>query len=62
MRPSDARRVLRKLWSTIDVQSCADGTLRISPKWRRQWRRHGVLTRMYSARMVKEVLGVGSEK
>ena len=58
MSMSTARQVLRRLWATVHVASCADGSIKITPKYRRQWRNPGVLTRMYSARMVSECLNI----
>ena len=31
---SSARRSLKRLWSSVKVMSCADGTLKIVPSWR----------------------------
>lgn len=58
MSATNARRVLRRLWSSVAVYSCADGTLRIEPAYRKQYRSPGMLTRMYSARMVQDVLNL----
>lgn len=55
-RPQDARRALKRMWSAVAVYSCADGTLRIEPKW--SDRRAGLLTRMHSAYMVERLLGL----
>ena len=57
-RPQDARRDLRRLWSSVAVYSCADGTLRIEPTWSKRFKRPGVLTRMHSAYLVECVLRV----
>lgn len=59
---STARKVLRQLWTDAHVVSCADGSIRITPKMRKQWRNPGVLTRMYSARMVKDCLNIRGKK
>lgn len=64
-RPQDARRDLRKMWTSVAVYSCADGTLRIEPVWNKK--RYGVYTerngsgpgmfsRMHSAYLVESVL------
>lgn len=55
-RPSNARRAMRTLWSAVAVYSCADGTLKIEPTWRKKFRNPGVITRMHSAYMVQCVL------
>ena len=52
-RPQDARRDLRKLWSSVAIYSCADGTLRIEPTWRKTFNRPGMLTRMHSAYLME---------
>lgn len=52
--PSSARRALKRLWKSWRVDSLADGTLRIVPKWRSPI--HGLLTRLYAADKVDEVL------
>lgn len=62
MSTTTARRVLRRLWAKVAVSSCSDGTLRIKPVYRKQFRNPGVLTRMYSARMVEEVLNLPVKK
>ena len=49
-------RALRTLWSSVKVQSCADGTLRIAPRWRKKFRDHGVLTRMHAALQLQDHL------
>lgn len=59
MRPQDARRALRAIWRDAQVQSCADGSIRIIPKWRSS---RGLLTRMYAARMVRSVLAITKAK
>lgn len=51
-----ARRALKRLWSGWSVHSCADGTLRIKPTWRKQYLKPGLLTRLYSAAMVEDVI------
>ena len=58
MTPTNARRVLRKIWSRVAVYSCADGTLKLEPVWAKAFRRPGVLTRMHSAAMIEDVLGL----
>lgn len=57
-RPQDARRDLRALWSAVAVYSCADGTLRIEPTWRKRFNRPGMLTRMHTAYAVQAVLAM----
>jgi len=57
-RPQDARRDLRQLWSSVAVYSCADGTLRIEPTWRKKFRQPGFLTRGHSAYMVQALLAM----
>lgn len=54
IRQSDARRALRSMWEGYKVESCADGTIKIRPKWRES--KPGVLTRLHAANMVKEAL------
>ena len=61
-RPQDARRDLRSLWSSVAVYSCADGTLRVEPTWRKRFNRPGVLTRLHSAYMVQAVLAMPLRK
>jgi len=58
MRPQDARRDLRTMWESVYVKACADGSLKIIPKWRKAWKRHGVFTRLYAAYRVADVLTV----
>ena len=55
-KPTTARRILKGLWSKVKVQSCADGTFRILPVWRKKYRRPGVLTRMYAASQAEQVI------
>lgn len=54
--PATARRVLKRMWSKWKVLSQSDGTMLIVPTWRKHFSRPGVLTRMYSAAMVDDVL------
>lgn len=56
MRPKDARRTLRSLWQSVEVKSCSDGTMKIVPKWRKGWRKPGLMTRSYAAAMVESVI------
>lgn len=58
-RPQDARRDLRRYWSKVKVQSCADGSLHITPTWRRKYRRHGVITRMNAAYLAESLFDIG---
>ena len=37
------------MWSRVKVQSCADGTLHIYPRWRKNFKQHGLITRMHGA-------------
>ena len=53
IRHADARRALRIMWESYKVDACADGTIKISPKWKCH---RGVLTRMHAANMVREAL------
>lgn len=57
-RPQDARKALRSLWSSVAVYSCADGTLRVEPAWRKRYKAPGVLTRMHSAYMTQVLLAM----
>ena len=57
-RPQDARRALRSLWSSVAVYSCADGTLRVEPAWRKRFNKPGVLTRMHTAYMLQALLAM----
>ena len=54
IRPQDARRALKRMWSSAAIYSCADGTLRIEPTWADK--RAGLLTRTHSAYMVECLL------
>ncbi len=47
-------KALRSLWSTVKVQSCADGTLHIYPRWRKFYKRPGVITRMHAAYLLQQ--------
>jgi hypothetical protein len=49
-RPQDARKALKRMWSSVAVYSCIDGTLRIEPTWKE---RSGVFTRAHSAYLVE---------
>lgn len=60
MRPQDARRSLKKLWSSVAVYSCSDGTLKMEPKWRHEV--PGFFTRMASAERVAAVLSLPIKK
>ena len=40
------------------MYSCADGTLRVEPTWRKRFRRPGVMTRMHTAYMMQAVLAM----
>lgn len=62
MSMSTARRSLRTAWSDAKVLSCADGSIRIEPKYRRKYRKPGVITRMYLARMVADCLNIRGKK
>lgn len=57
-RPQDARRDLKKLWRHVAVYSCADGSLKIEPKWNGHYDTPGVITRMHSAYLVESVLAM----
>lgn len=57
VRSQDARRALRGLWQGLDCYSCADGTLKIEPRWKKGIR-PGLFTRMHSAQLVEYVLGL----
>ena len=61
-RPQDARRDLRSLWSSVAVYSCADGTLKIEPTWRKRFCRPGMLTRMHSAYAVESILALPKKR
>lgn len=61
-RPSDARRVLKRMWTNVAVYSCADGTLRIEPTWNKaiygtytpkDGGGPGMFSRMHSAYLVE---------
>ena len=54
--PTTARRILKRLWKSYKVTSCADGTLRITPAWNKSYGKPGLLTRMYSAALVEDVI------
>lgn len=65
IRPQDARRALKRMWSNAAVYSCADGTLRIEPTWNkaiygvyteRNGGGPGVISRMHAAYMVECLL------
>ena len=67
-RPVDARRALKRLWSAIKVDSCADGSMRITPVWRgvREYTEEdgggpGLLSRLQAAGLL-EILIRGEEK
>lgn len=62
LRPQDARRDLRTLWSSVAVYSCADGTLRLEPTWRKQFDKPGMLTRMHVAACVFDVLSLPAKR
>lgn len=49
-------KALRRAWAGVKVISCADGTSYVKPRWRKQFRQHGVLTRLYVARMLQEFI------
>lgn len=53
-RYSATRQRLKRLWRDIQVESLADGTIRITPQWRDEF--PGVITRMYAARLIKELI------
>jgi len=44
-----AQHAIKRLWSRVKVQSCADGTLVLRPTWRRAYRDPGVITRLHGA-------------
>ena len=57
-RPQDARRELRAMWSKVAVYSCADGTFRIEPQWRKKYQSPGLFGRMHAAVLVLDVLSL----
>lgn len=51
------RTPLQALWKSVKVWSCADGRIRITPEWQPEYKPvGGVLTRMYAAAMVEDVI------
>ena len=62
MSPTNARRSLRIMWDKVAVYSCADGTFRIEPKWRKSFNRPGMLTRMHTAVLIGDVLNLPVKK
>lgn len=65
IRPQDARRALKRMWSAVAVYSCADGTLKVETVWNKEIygtysERHGggpgLISRMHSAYMVECLL------
>lgn len=65
IRPQDARRALKRIWSAVAVYSCADGTLKIEPTWNaaiygkyteQNGGGPGLFSRMHSAHMVERLL------
>ena len=49
-------RAIRGAWNRVKAISCADGTVYIKPRWRKQFSHPGVFTRMYLARMLEEFI------
>ena len=61
-RPQDARKALKRMWTSVAVYSCADGSLRIEPTWNKaiygtytekDGGGPGMFSRMHSAYMVE---------
>lgn len=48
------RHPLAVLWQSAKVQSCADGTLIVTPVWRDE--KPGVFTRIYAARHLQRLI------
>jgi hypothetical protein len=55
-------RVPRRVWSKVRVYSCADGTMRIEPKWRKEFAKPGVFTRMYLAERLQTAMNRALKK
>lgn len=49
-------RAMRVAWSRVQAKSCADGSVYIKPRWKKRYSSHGVLVRMYMARMLEEYI------
>ena len=61
-RPQDARRELRRMWSSVAVYSCADGTFRVEPKWRKKYSAPGMFTRINAAVLVGDMLKMPTKR
>ena len=53
---------LRPLWVRVRALSCADGTIRIEPTWRKEMKRPGVLTRLAAAQRVQNLINAYLKK
>ena len=53
-----ARRTpLQALWSSVKVESCANGTMRVKAKWQPLYLpAGGVITRLYAARHLQRII------
>lgn len=53
-------REVRAAMLGVRIDSCADGTLRVTPKWRKSYTGGtlipGVISRIYAARLMKEAV------
>lgn len=47
---------MRRALERVKVISCADGTFHITPKWRKQYQKPGLFTRMYLAERFQAAL------
>ena len=51
------RTPLQVLWKSVKVQSCADGTMRVTATWQPIYQPvGGVMTRLYAARHLERLI------
>ena len=58
--PKPDWRILQRRMSSVKIVSCADGSMRLTPKWRYSWTRNrlgpGLFTRMGTAAELERLI------